>query len=73
MKGDEIMKYHVDFKVDGRYSTEVEANTVNEAQEKAIEKFWDMDPGEIEDVDAIVSQIIDENNSYYYIGIRRYE
>ena len=51
-------KYCVGYKVTGRYFAFVEAESVEEAKEKAEEKFLDADFGDLEDIgDSETEQI----------------
>lgn len=45
------MKYYVRIAVEGRVEVEVEADSFEEAKEKACNKVYDMDFGELEDID----------------------
>jgi len=57
------MKYRVTFKIDARYSTEVEADNLEEARKKANEKYFDADFGEANDIDGEDIIIEDENDN----------
>lgn len=45
-----MKEYCVGYKVEGRYYAYVEAESVDEAREKAKEEFYDADFGELEDI-----------------------
>jgi len=57
------MKNAVTFKIDARYSTEVEADNLEEARKKANEKYFDADFGEANDIDGEDIIIEDENDN----------
>ena len=60
------MKYYVTFKIDARYITEVEADSLDEARRKANIKYMEADFGEAEDIygeDVIVE---DENGNFVW-------
>lgn len=42
------MKYFVSMAIDGRVDVEVEADSFQEARDKARQKVWDVDSGEID-------------------------
>ena len=46
------MKYWVTMRIDGRFTCEVEANSLEEARDKAAVKYYDADFGELECIDA---------------------
>lgn len=54
------MKYTVTYKVDARYSAEVEANSIEEAKKIAESNFWDADFGNVFDIDGEPILIEDE-------------
>ena len=60
------MKYYVTIKVDARYSTEVEADSAENAKEKAIVNWMEADIGELEDTDGEVCIIEDENENILF-------
>ncbi len=60
------MKYYVTIKVDARYRTEVEADSAENAKEKAIENWMEADIGELEDTNGEVCIIEDENENYLF-------
>lgn len=60
------MKYYVKFKVEGRYTAEVEADSVEEAKEKAKLVVFDADFGVIEDVDYEPISVEDENDNFVW-------
>ena len=62
------MKYYVTFKVEARYVAEVEANSLEEAKDKADSSFFDTDFGEAEDING--EAIIVENEDGDYIWER---
>lgn len=53
------MKYNVTYKIDARYATEVEANSIEEAKKIAERNFWDAEFGNAYDIDG--EQIIIED------------
>lgn len=58
------MKYYVGIAVDGRVYVEVEANSFEEAKEKAIDIFEDMDFGQLECIEAEAINAEDENGKF---------
>lgn len=44
------MKYNVTYKIDARYVTEVEANSIEEAKKIAERNFWDAEFGNAYDI-----------------------
>ena len=55
------MKYYVTYKIDARYTTEVEADNFKDALNNAVNNFVDADFGEAEDIEA--EPIIVENEN----------
>ena len=60
------MKYYVTYKLDARYIAEVEANSLEEAMEKAESEYIDADFGAAEDIEAEQVAIEDENGNYVW-------
>ena len=60
------MKHYVTFKVEGRYIAEVDANSIDEAREKAANAFSDADFGELSDIDGEDIIIEDEDGDYIW-------
>lgn len=58
------MKYYVGIAIDGRVYVEVEADNFDEAKEKAIKTFEDMDFGQLENIEAKVINAEDENGKF---------
>ena len=58
------MKYYVGIAVDGRVYVEVEANSFEEAKEKAIDVFENIDFGQLEDIEAEAINAEDENGKF---------
>lgn len=59
-----LKKYYVTFKVEGRYVAEVEATSIEEAREKArVEGYCDADFGELEDIDGEDIIVEDDNDN----------
>ena len=46
------MKYYVTYRIDARYVTEVEADSLEEAKKKADEEWCDADFGAAQDIDG---------------------
>ena len=59
-------KYFVRMKIDARYTTEVEADSIEEAKKKAEENFSNADFGEASDIDGDVVVIEDPDGNYLY-------
>ena len=59
------MTYYVTYKIDARYIAEVEADNLEEAKNKALDKYQDADFGEAVDIDG--EAIIVENERGNFI------
>ena len=57
------MKYYVTYKVEARYTVEVEAGSIEEASEKADCEFFDADFGVAEDINGEEMFIEDESGN----------
>ena len=57
-------KYWVTLRVDGRYTSMVEASSIEEAKEKAINNYTEADFGELETIDAEICTMEDEKGNY---------
>lgn len=57
------MTYYVTYAIDGRYTAEVEADSIEEAKKKAEEKYYDADFGDLECVDAYPVNCEDEDGN----------
>ena len=58
------MKYYIKYAIDGRYVVEVEADSLEEALDKADEKYCNADFGALEDIiDAEIVRVEDENEN----------
>ena len=60
------MKHYVSFTVEARYIAEVEADNLEEARNKASEKFSDADFGVAKDIDGEDVIVEDENGNYIW-------
>lgn len=60
------MKYYVTYKIDARYIAEVEAENIEEAKQKAEDKFLDADFGNAEDIDGEAIIVEDNNGDYVW-------
>ena len=60
------MRYYVTYKIDARFITVVEAENIEEAKEKAEDKYLDADFGVAEDIDGEPIIIEDENGDYVW-------
>lgn len=60
------MKYYVKYKVEARYIAEVEADSLEEAREKASEEYIDADFGVAEDIDGEDIIVEDENGNFVW-------
>lgn len=60
------MKYFVTYKLEARYIAEVEADSLDEALEKAESKYLDADFGEAIDIDGEKIIVEDENGDFVW-------
>ena len=60
------MRYYVTYRIDARYITEVEADSLQEALEKADEEYLDANFGEARDIDGEPVLVEDENEIYVW-------
>lgn len=60
------MKYYITYKIDARYVSEVEADSVEEALKKAEEEYCDADFGEAEDIDGEPIIVEDEDSNFVW-------
>lgn len=60
------MKYYVTYKIDARYIAEVEADSIEEALEKADSEYCDADFGVAQDIDGESIIIEDENGNFVW-------
>lgn len=60
------MKYYVTYKVEARYITEVEANSLEEAMKKAEAEYIDADFGVAEDIDGEAIIVENENGDFIW-------
>ena len=60
------MKYYVEYKIEARYMTEVEANSLEEAKQKADGKFFDANFGEAYEIDGVIAFVENEVGNYLY-------
>ena len=58
------MKYTVSIAVDGRVDVAVEANSFDEAKQKACMEVCDIDFGELESIDWYAVNAEDENGNF---------
>lgn len=61
-----IKKHYVTFKIEARYIAEVDADTLEEAKEKANLKFADADFGSATDIEGEAIFVEDENGNYLW-------
>lgn len=62
-KGGKKVKYYVRFKIDARYTVEIEADNLEEAREKANDEYIDADFGEAEDINGEAISVEDEDGN----------
>lgn len=60
------MKYYVTYKIEARFVTEVEAESIEEARAKASNSFSDADFGAAEDIDGEEIIVEDANGNYVW-------
>lgn len=60
------MKYYITYKIDARYIAKVEANNLEEAKEKAEDKYMSADFGSATDIDGEQIIVEDENGNYLW-------
>ena len=60
------MKYYVTYKIDARYIAEVEADTLEEAMEKAESEYMDADFGVAAEIDGEKIIVEDENGNFVW-------
>ena len=59
------MKYYVTYAIDARFVAKVEADSIEEAMEKAENEYMDADFGDIDDVvDVEIVTVEDEKGNY---------
>lgn len=60
------MKYYVKYKIEATYTTEVEADNLEKAKEKADANFYNANFGNAKNVEAYPVTIKDETGHMYY-------
>ena len=60
------MKYYVTYRIDARYVAVVDADSLNEALEKAEQEYYDADFGEAQDIDGKAIVVEDKNGNYIW-------
>lgn len=60
------MKYYVTYKIDARYTAEVDANSIEEAMDKAKSEYYDADFGVAEDIDAETIMVQNKEGDYLW-------
>ena len=60
------MKYWVRFRIDARYETEVEADSLEEAKELATDNYIDADLGEARDIEGEIVSVEDADGNYLF-------
>ena len=58
------MNYYVKFKIDARFVADIEADSIEEAKQKATIAYQNADFGEAEDIDGEIIIIEDENGNF---------
>lgn len=59
------MKYCVTMRVEGRFTCEVEAESIKEAKMKASQKYYDSDFGVLEYIDADFIEVEGDNENHH--------
>ena len=60
------MKYYVTYRIEARYVAEVEADSLEEAMDKAEAEYIDADFGEAEDISGHEVLVEDEKGNYLW-------
>lgn len=60
------MKYYVTYKIEARYIAEIDADSLEEAMEKADSEYIDADFGVAEDIDGESIIVENENGDYIW-------
>ena len=60
------MMYYVTLKVEGRFVAEVEASSIEEAKQKAVDEFCNADFGSLEDIEGESVIVEDENGNFVW-------
>lgn len=60
------MKYYVTYRIEARYVAEVEADSLEEAMDKAESEYIDADFGEAEDIGGHEVLVEDEKGNYLW-------
>ena len=60
------MKYYVTYRIDARYVAEVEADSLEEAKEKADEEWCDADFGVAQDIDGEPIIVEDQDGNFVW-------
>lgn len=58
--------YYVTLRVDARYQTEVQAENVEEAKEKAMSNWFDADIGDLEETEGEIVCVENEEGDFVY-------
>lgn len=59
------MRYYVTYKIDAKYEAFVDAETIEEAKEKAKEKYWNANFGECHHIKGERIYVEDENGNIF--------
>ena len=60
------MTYYVTLKVEGRFVAEVDAASIEEAKQMAMDQFCDADFGQLEDIEGESVIVEDENGNFVW-------